>query len=207
MNLWSTLLELDKINDAVPTLKESAESKHRVTIVYDSKAHKLRARADDGVHGEANVAFPNHLREKEGQVYQVDELIWNGKNYRASGTITPAASATPDMPISTSTSKSIADLTEKTKEWLIGMKEYGLPGDTFDDYDLGADDKIPAVLKDYDALECLTLEIKFKLKSEPDLYDIFINSTPEEELYSDDESNYLDLLDLIADALIIFLGL
>jgi hypothetical protein len=58
-----------------------------VTIVYDDKAHKLRARADDGVHGEANVAFPNNLRNKEGQQYEVEKLIWNGKNYRASGNI------------------------------------------------------------------------------------------------------------------------
>lgn len=58
-----------------------------VTIVYDYKAHKLRARADDGVHGEANVAFPNALRNREGQQYEVDELVWNGKNYRAIGNI------------------------------------------------------------------------------------------------------------------------
>lgn len=58
-----------------------------VTIVYDAKAHKLRARADDGVHGEANVAFPNALRNREGQQYEVDELVWNGKNYRAVGNI------------------------------------------------------------------------------------------------------------------------
>lgn len=58
-----------------------------VTIVYDDKAHKLRARADDGVHGEANVAFPNNLRNREWQQYEVETLIWNGKNYRASGKI------------------------------------------------------------------------------------------------------------------------
>ena len=58
-----------------------------VTIVYDPKAHKLRARADDGVHGEANVAFPNNLRNKAGQQYEVDDLVWNGKNYRATGNI------------------------------------------------------------------------------------------------------------------------
>lgn len=61
--------------------------KNIVTIVYDNKAHKLRARADDGVHGEANVAFPNNLRNTEGQQYEVEELTWNGKNYRASGNI------------------------------------------------------------------------------------------------------------------------
>jgi hypothetical protein len=63
--------------------------KNIVTIVYDNKAHKLRARADDGVHGEANVAFPNNLRNQEGQQYRVGHLIWNGKNYRTVGSITP----------------------------------------------------------------------------------------------------------------------
>jgi hypothetical protein len=58
-----------------------------VTIMYDG--NKLRARADDGIHGRANVAFPNHLRNHNGQKYEVETLTWNGKNYRASGTITP----------------------------------------------------------------------------------------------------------------------
>lgn len=60
-----------------------------VTIIYDTKAHKLRARADDGVHGEANVAFPTALRNHEGQQYKVDALVWNGKNYRTVGNIVP----------------------------------------------------------------------------------------------------------------------
>lgn len=70
-----------------PAAKQSASGANIVTIVYDTKAHKLRARADDGVHGEANVAFPNNLRTNEGQQYEVDDLIWNGKNYRVSGNI------------------------------------------------------------------------------------------------------------------------
>ena len=70
-----------------PVSKPSVNNKI-VTIIYDTKAHKLRARADDGVHGEANVAFPNALRNREGQQYEVDELVWNGKNYRAVGNIT-----------------------------------------------------------------------------------------------------------------------
>lgn len=67
-------------------------NKNIVTIVYDTKAHKLRARSDDGIHGEANVAFPNSLRNQEGQQYEVDSLIWNGKNYRVSGNIKPVNS-------------------------------------------------------------------------------------------------------------------
>ena len=60
-----------------------------VTIVYDNSKHKLRAQADDGVHGIGNVAFPNSLRTEAGQQYEVETLIWNGKNYRVSGNITP----------------------------------------------------------------------------------------------------------------------
>lgn len=60
---------------------------HVVTIVHDG--NKLRARADDGKHGEANVAFPNALRNHVGQKYEVENLIWNGKNYRATGRIAP----------------------------------------------------------------------------------------------------------------------
>jgi hypothetical protein len=60
-----------------------------VTIVYDCNKHKLRAVADDGTHGYANVAFPNNLRTRDGQQYEVDALIWNGKNYRVSGDIRP----------------------------------------------------------------------------------------------------------------------
>ena len=58
-----------------------------VTIVYDSSKHKLGAQADDGIHGVANVAFPNNLRTHSGQQYEVETLIWNGKNYRVSGNI------------------------------------------------------------------------------------------------------------------------
>ena len=60
-----------------------------VTIVYDSSKQKLRARADDGIHGAGYVAFPNNLRTSEGQQYEVETLTWNGKNYRVSGNIKP----------------------------------------------------------------------------------------------------------------------
>ncbi len=58
-----------------------------VEIFYDPFEHKLRARANDGEHGLAMVAFPNALREK-GAVYIVPSrgLTWNGKNYRATTT-------------------------------------------------------------------------------------------------------------------------
>ena len=67
-------------------------SKKIVTIFYDPKARKLRAQADDGVNGIANVAFPNNLRTAAGQQYEVDQLVWNGKNYRVSGNIKPVNS-------------------------------------------------------------------------------------------------------------------
>lgn len=74
--------------------KTDGTGKKIVTIFYDYKAQKLRAQADDGINGIANVAFPNHLRNQEGQQYEVDALIWNGKNYRVSGGIKPVTSAT-----------------------------------------------------------------------------------------------------------------
>ena len=58
-----------------------------VTIVYDG--NRLRAQADDGQNGKGWVAFPNNLRTKAGQQYEVDGLHWNGKNYRVVGNITP----------------------------------------------------------------------------------------------------------------------
>jgi hypothetical protein len=70
-----------------PSKPVTKNSKNIVTIYYDYKTHKLRAKADDGIHGEANVAFPNNLRNQEDQQYEVENLIWNGKNYRVSGNI------------------------------------------------------------------------------------------------------------------------
>jgi hypothetical protein len=65
----------------------SANNKYVVTIV--SHGGRLRALATDGTNPAAWVAFPNSLRTQEGQKYEVDQLIWNGKNYRVSGNITP----------------------------------------------------------------------------------------------------------------------
>lgn len=84
--LWEAFEELDAADEV---LTEAVGEKGIVTIFYDPKAKKLRAQADDGVHGLANVAFPNALRTKEGQQYEVETLAWNGKNYRALGEIKP----------------------------------------------------------------------------------------------------------------------
>lgn len=66
------------------TVKSSGD-KYIVGIVSDRG--RLRAMSNDGEHGDAFVAFPNNLRQFEGQIYEVDNLIWNGKNYRVSGNI------------------------------------------------------------------------------------------------------------------------
>lgn len=102
MSFLQTFLELDRLNEwldgngqqvtsnsILNAVQQPAVSKtsNIVTIVYDVKAHKLRAVADDGVHGYANVAFPNNLRTRDGQQYEVENLVWNGKNYRATGNI------------------------------------------------------------------------------------------------------------------------
>lgn len=74
-------------NPATPATQNNRSNV--VTIVYDNTKHKLRAQADDGVHGKGYVAFPNNLRTSEGQQYEVETLTWNGKNYRVSGNIKP----------------------------------------------------------------------------------------------------------------------
>lgn len=65
--------------------QNSTPKKYIVNIV--SHNGRLRALATDGVHPAAWVAFPNSLRQSEGQKYEVDQLIWNGKNYRVTGNI------------------------------------------------------------------------------------------------------------------------
>ena len=63
----------------------TSNGKYVVTIV--SNGGRLRALATDGTNPAAWVAFPNDLRTVEGQKYEVDKLIWNGKNYRVAGNI------------------------------------------------------------------------------------------------------------------------
>jgi hypothetical protein len=63
----------------------NANQKYRVRIV--SHQGRLRALGTDGTNPAAWVAFPNDLRQFEGQLYEVDQLIWNGKNYRVAGNI------------------------------------------------------------------------------------------------------------------------
>lgn len=57
-----------------------------VEIVYDYSKKELRAQGDDGTHGKNWVQFPKDLRQ-QGKKYKVDQLVWNGKNYRAKGNI------------------------------------------------------------------------------------------------------------------------
>jgi hypothetical protein len=58
-----------------------------VYAVYQASRDKVRIRGTDGVNPVAWVAFPENLRSI-GKVYKVEELSWNGKNYRARGRIT-----------------------------------------------------------------------------------------------------------------------
>lgn len=69
----------------VAQAQQPNNNKYVVQIVSDKG--RLRALATDGVHPEAWVSFPNHLRQFDGQKYEVDQLIWNGKNYRVAGNI------------------------------------------------------------------------------------------------------------------------
>lgn len=82
---WNLVTSAATPKTPTPVTPIASSTKPIVTIVHDK--NKLRARADDGVHGPAFVAFPNNLRNAVGQQYEVDELTWNGKNYRVSGEI------------------------------------------------------------------------------------------------------------------------
>ena len=68
-----------EIQSRIDGIKEA-----KVEIVYDRT--ELRAKGNDGIHGDAWVQFPKDLRQY-GKVYKVDQLIWNGKNYRVKGNI------------------------------------------------------------------------------------------------------------------------
>ena len=107
MTNWkaSSGIQLSSTVSSNNSLNAGSTSKKIVTIFYDSKARKLRAQADDGVNGIANVAFPNHLRNQAGQQYEVDSLIWNGKNYRVSGDIKPVSSVANTQNINKNTNK------------------------------------------------------------------------------------------------------
>jgi hypothetical protein len=72
------------VNQTTPA-SNNVNQKYRVRIV--SHGGRLRALATDGTNPAAWVAFPNDLRQFEGQLYEVDQLIWNGKNYRVAGNI------------------------------------------------------------------------------------------------------------------------
>ena len=85
-----TATSINSTNQPAPTATSinstaSAKATYRVRIV--SHGGRLRALGTDGVHPAAWVAFPNNLRQFEGQLYEVDQLIWNGKNYRVAGNI------------------------------------------------------------------------------------------------------------------------
>ena len=94
---WNVVTPTSAPKTAASAAPIASFAKPIVTIVYDK--NKLRARADDGIHGPAFVAFPNTLRNAVGQQYEVDELTWNGKNYRVSGEIKLVNSALSTLSI------------------------------------------------------------------------------------------------------------
>ena len=70
------------------TSKPAIASKNGKPVVVIVSDHgRLRALGTDGTNPAAFVAFPKNLRQFEGQKYEVDQLIWNGKNYRVAGNI------------------------------------------------------------------------------------------------------------------------
>lgn len=69
------------------TVQSTTPANGKYTVRIVSHSGRLRALATDGTHPAAWVAFPNDLRQFEGQQYEVDQLIWNGKNYRVAGNI------------------------------------------------------------------------------------------------------------------------
>ena len=73
------------VNTASKPAIASKNGKPVVVIVSDHG--RLRALGTDGTNPAAFVAFPKNLRQFEGQKYEVDQLIWNGKNYRVAGNI------------------------------------------------------------------------------------------------------------------------
>ena len=81
------LPEWNQINSTSTNTQAPAASSGKFIVTIVSDNGRLRAIADDGINGEAFVAFPNNLRNFEGQQYEVDTLSYNGKNYRCSGNI------------------------------------------------------------------------------------------------------------------------
>jgi hypothetical protein len=246
MNLWSTLLELDKINEDIYDIKParlnnwvtangqqvklnnvspstpnqvsqpvkpaitSASGKCVVVIVSDKG--RLRAFGTDGVNPAAFVAFPNSLRQFEGQKYEVDQLIWNGKNYRVSGNIREIKNMPPLTATNSNSAQntpnqnsSTSNISASLKLWLEFMKDAGLPGDLWYDYDLGDDDKVPLIIDDKDLLSDLAIRVEAALKN-LGLLSSFGTTDPD-ELFEDDEDNALDIIDVIAGEIVELLGL
>lgn len=92
LNEWKWKVMPNNQANSTPALQnvsspavQATNSKYVVNIV--SHGGRLRALSTDGTHPAAWVAFPNDLRQFEGQKYEVDQLIWNGKNYRVAGNI------------------------------------------------------------------------------------------------------------------------
>ena len=64
----------------------SDANKPIVRIMYTGN-NKFIAVADDGTNGKNKVVFNNQFKKHNGELYEVDQLEWNGKNYKAVGNI------------------------------------------------------------------------------------------------------------------------
>ena len=64
------------------------EVKLEPNVVYTvDVGNRIRVWGTDGINPPAFTAFPVSLREYPGRAFEVENLTWNGKNYRASGEI------------------------------------------------------------------------------------------------------------------------
>lgn len=85
------------------------------------------------------------------------------------------------------------------------MKDTGLPGDLWNDYDLGDDDKVPLIIDDKDLLSDLAIRVETALKN-LGLLGSF-GATDPDELFEDDEDNALEIIDVIAGEIVELLEL
>jgi hypothetical protein len=87
LNNINTTTQSQPVTAPTPQIPKPHLPSGRYAVRIVSHNGRLRALGTDGVHPAAWVAFPNNLRQFEGQLYEVDQLIWNGKNYRVAGNI------------------------------------------------------------------------------------------------------------------------
>lgn len=78
-------LNEDKFSIGTPFQYTTESGKYVIRIMWTGS--KFKAIANDGIHGSNSVIFTNKFAKHNGELYEVDELEWTGKNYRAIGNI------------------------------------------------------------------------------------------------------------------------